>query len=251
MTEKEWLDSVDPQMMLEFLRGKASDRKLRLFACACCRRIWHLMPDERCHRAIEAAERYADGVVSEAEWQAALWGVREILNAWDADYEEAQERERMGWGWIPPVRTSAPDKAVDATYDAIFPTDDGLLDAARSACWAVGSHAGFGEEFTDAQRTEQRAQTMLLRDIFGNPFHPVTLDPTVLTWNDATVVRLAQAAYEERHMPAGTLDSDRLAVLTDALEEAGCSNPDILGHLRGPGPHVRGCWPVDLLLGKG
>jgi hypothetical protein len=93
-------------------------------------------------------------------------------------------------------------------------------------------------------------QPALFREVIGNPFRPVSISPSVLTWNDATVVRLAQAAYEERHLPAGTLDTNRLAVLADALEEAGCSDADILSHLRGPGPHVRGCWAVDLLLGK-
>jgi hypothetical protein len=64
------------------------------------------------------------------------------------------------------------------------------------------------------------------------------------------VVALAQAAYDEREQPSGRLDVARLAVLADALEDAGCDQPDLLGHLRGPGPHVRGCWAVDLLLGK-
>lgn len=86
--------------------------------------------------------------------------------------------------------------------------------------------------------------------IFGNPFRPVTIDPSLLLWHDALVVRLAQAAYDERHLPEGILDNGRIAVLADALEEAGCTDADILDHLRGPGPHVRGCWPVDLCLGK-
>jgi hypothetical protein len=90
----------------------------------------------------------------------------------------------------------------------------------------------------------------LLRDVIGNPFRPVVLSPTWLAWNDVTVVRLAQAAYDQRDLPAGTLDNTRLAVLADALEEAGCTSEDVLGHLRGPGPHVRGCWPIDLCLGK-
>ena len=87
----------------------------------------------------------------------------------------------------------------------------------------------------------------LLRDVVGNPFRRVVPSPAWLAWNEATVVRLAQAAYEERHMPEGTLDNGRLAVLADALEEAGCTDADILNHLRGPGPHVRGCWVVDLV----
>jgi hypothetical protein len=93
-------------------------------------------------------------------------------------------------------------------------------------------------------------QAYFLRDIFGDPFRPVSLAPAVLAWNDATVVRLAQAAYDQRQLPEGTLDNGRLAVLADALEEAGCTDADILGHLRGTGPHVRGCRPVDLILGK-
>jgi hypothetical protein len=88
---------------------------------------------------------------------------------------------------------------------------------------------------------------LLARDIFGNPFRPVAVSPSCRT---PQVAALARAAYERRDLPAGTLDVTRLAVLADALEEAGCTNPDLLGHLRDPGPHVRGCWAVDLLLGK-
>jgi hypothetical protein len=78
----------------------------------------------------------------------------------------------------------------------------------------------------------------------------VVVSPAWLTWHAGLVVRLAQAAYEERHLPAGTLDKDRLAVLADALEEAGCEDGQILGHLRSGGDHYRGCWAVDLLLGE-
>src|SRR5262249_44354893 len=97
---------------------------------------------------------------------------------------------------------------------------------------------------------ELMVQSDLLLDIIGNPFRQITIPPTILAWNDQLVVRLAQAAYEERHLPAGTLDNGRLAVLADALEEAGFTDAEILGHLRRPGPHVRGCWPIDLCLGK-
>jgi hypothetical protein len=89
-----------------------------------------------------------------------------------------------------------------------------------------------------------------LWDIFGNPFHHVSLDPAWLAWNGGAAVKLSQAAYEDRLLPSGELDPARLAVLADALEEAGCADANILAHCRGPGPHVRGCWVVDLLLGK-
>jgi hypothetical protein len=103
----------------------------------------------------------------------------------------------------------------------------------------------------EAEAHEAVIQTDLLRDLFGPlPFRLVTIDPTWLAWNDRVVVRLAQAAYEQRIMPEGTLDNGLLAILADALEEAGCTDTDILGHLRGPGPHVRCCWSVDLCLGK-
>jgi hypothetical protein len=88
----------------------------------------------------------------------------------------------------------------------------------------------------------------LLRDLFGNPFRPSTSDPA---WRTPDAVELAQAAYDERHLPAGTLDAALLAVLADALEEAGCSDGAMLSHLRGPGTHVRGCWVVDLILNRG
>ncbi|HEX4608509.1 MAG TPA: hypothetical protein VH092_09910 [Urbifossiella sp.] len=79
-----------------------------------------------------------------------------------------------------------------------------------------------------------------LRDIHGNPFRPVALDPS---WLTEAVAALAAGIYAERAF-------DRLPVLADALEDAGCANPDVLGHCRNAGPHARGCWAVDLLLGK-
>jgi hypothetical protein len=82
-----------------------------------------------------------------------------------------------------------------------------------------------------------------IREIFGNPFRPVSVDPSWVAWNDGTVVKLAQAIYDDRTF-------DHLPILADALEEAGCDNADILNHCRKPGVHVRGCWVVDLILGK-
>jgi hypothetical protein len=88
----------------------------------------------------------------------------------------------------------------------------------------------------------------LLRDLWGNPFRPPQIDRIVLR-EGSTVVRLAQSA-EDNLLPGGTLAEDHLAVLADALEDAGCTDAAILGHLRGPGPHVRGCWALDAILGR-
>jgi hypothetical protein len=106
-------------------------------------------------------------------------------------------------------------------------------------------------EYGPKREAEVLAQCDLAREVFANPFLPFPpVAPSVLRWDGGTVKRLAEAAYDRRAMPAGTLAVPRLAVLADALEEAGCSDAGLLGHLREPGPHVRGCWAVDLLLGR-
>jgi hypothetical protein len=104
-----------------------------------------------------------------------------------------------------------------------------------------------GPKFWREKEKEREQQRGVLLDIFGSPFRPATISPA---WRTPQVVALAQSAYDQRELPAGALDLPRLAILADAVEEAGCTDAGLLAHLRGPGPHVRGCWAVDLLLGK-
>jgi hypothetical protein len=115
----------------------------------------------------------------------------------------------------------------------------------------AGAYADVAEEggITTEAREERyfgglafgdRTLAVLLRDIFGNPFRPVTFSPS---WRTDTALSFAQQMYESR-------DFGAMPILTDALQDAGCDNEDILGHCRGDGPHVRGCWVVDLVLGK-
>jgi hypothetical protein len=219
MTEAEWLSCDDPEKMLEFLRGKASDRKLRLFAVACCRRVSHLagLPE------VAVAERAADGLVTEDELA-------------DARSESARGYEQSVGQF-----SHAPPPAYILAEGAALAATSSSATAAAAAAAQAATFAGGGEP---------PAQAVLLRDMFGTPFRPVPIDPAWLAWNDGTVVKLAQAAYENHDLPSGHLDLTRLAVLADALEDAGCPDPDLLGHLRGPGPHVRGCFVIDLLLGK-
>jgi hypothetical protein len=107
-------------------------------------------------------------------------------------------------------------------------------------------------DYYAVEMVEKVVQCRILRDLFRKPFSPLpSLSPQLLAWNAGTVKRLAEEAYERRIMPVGTLDPDRLAVLADALEEAGCQDQEILGHLRQSGAvHVRGCHVVDILLAK-
>jgi hypothetical protein len=92
-----------------------------------------------------------------------------------------------------------------------------------------------------AQLLDREVAATLLREIFGNPFRPVTFDPT---WRTSTAVAIARGMYESR-------DFSAMPILADALEDAGCDNADILTHCRDEKQvHVHGCWVVDLVLGK-
>jgi hypothetical protein len=110
----------------------------------------------------------------------------------------------------------------------------------HTALWADGIAQRSGYDFSC---DEDAQQCRLVRCLFGNPFRPVVPDPVWLRWNDGIIPRLAQGIYHERAF-------DRLPILADALEEAGCTNPEMLDHCRQPGTHARGCWVVDALLGR-
>jgi hypothetical protein len=237
MTEAEWLACADPAPMLRFLRHTESDRKLRLFAAACCRRIWHLLADERSRRAVEVAECYVDGLTSKAERAAAY-----------AEASAAASATCRIESGIIPGGSSYAYLAHDAGGVAASAAAD-VLDYDRFA--APDDVARLAVDAAANPYAEAATQASVLRDIFGNPFNPSpSLPASVLVWNDGTVQRLAQAIYEERQLPAGTLDAGRLAILADALLDAGCEDEELLAHLRSPGPHVSGCWAVDALLGK-
>jgi hypothetical protein len=222
VTEAEWLACTEPEKMLRFFQGKASKRKMRLFACALARGVWSLLSTTRVRKAVEAAERFADGTTVKREMTAAGAGAQHA--AWAVcSYGPHFKNEQIAAA------------SATARYSAYADIRFGTTLACHNAEVAGISAASLCD---------------VLREIVGNPFRPITLSPVILTWNDGVVVRLAQAAYEQRNMLEGTIDNSLLAILADALEEAGCTDADILGHLRGPGPHVRGCWPVDLCLGK-
>jgi hypothetical protein len=228
MTEAEWMNCADPEPMLEFLRGKASDRKLRLFAVACCRRVWNLLSDERSRIAVTTAESFADGAA----------GLEDAGAAWNSAYAYADSLyfEQADGHFHSPLDGAAGAAGWCGAPDAYAAAHHSATDAA----WA-GDY-GRGRERT-VRPSERTSQSRLLRCIIGNPFRPVTPSPAWLAWKDGALRKMAAGIYAER----GFAD---LPILADALEDAGCADAAVLAHCRSGGAHVHGCWVVDLLLGK-
>jgi hypothetical protein len=204
MTEAEWWACETPSLLLECLRGEQYDRQRRLFVCACCRRLWHLLADGRSRAAVVTAERFADGLVTRQElefsWDAAQFGLADMF--------------------------TFPDEA-----------DAANVLAAQAAQWPTVT-------WFNIPALSRGEQAHILRDIVGpRLFRPAHVDPRWLSWHDGTVRGLSEEIAERQRF-------ELLPILADALEDAGCTERAILGHCRGPGPHVRGCWVVDALLGR-
>jgi hypothetical protein len=232
MTEQEWLEYTDPLPMLEFVKGKASDRKLRLFAVACCRRIWyHDQQHEHgdgINSAIVTGESFADGLIGKK----ALRRAASLIGGVGA-YSSMASRANVKGAIL---------------EEAAFNTAVGAVKHAGDFFAFIAIHDWFTLDnrviFRAARESESGTQSAILRDIFANPFHPKpTLDPAILHWNDGTIPKMVGAIYQGRAF-------DQLPILADALEEAGCVDNKVLAHCRQPSIHVRGCWVVDLVLGK-
>jgi hypothetical protein len=220
MTEAEWLNDSDTKLReaLAFLEGKASDRKMRLFICACCRLVWDLLGESACREAVEVGELYADGEVTEARFQA-------VSDAVDRVVERVMEREYDPGGYGAPQAS---------TYACC------ARGAAPALAWSAASCAGAAANM-NGMYSANHEQVDCLRDIIGNPFRPVVFSPA---WRTDTAVGLARQMYASR-------DFGAMPILADALQDAGCESDDILSHCRDPKQvHVRGCWVVDLVLGK-
>ena len=258
MTEAEWLVCGDPFHMLCHLQEGGTlgacwgSRKARLFAVACCRRVLAFLPDDRHREAVELSARFADGQASAS------------------DLEELSESLWAFYG-VPPGAGYLIQPAEMCYLLSYWPLAADWMDActgAEQAVMLVGhvhrtgqvlrsdvwfANDKWWESEAEAARTAERfAQASVIRDIFGNPFRPSSsLSPAVLAWNDGTVRRIAEGIYQDRQMPEGTLDNSRLLILADALLDAGCEDEALMEHCRSEGPHVRGCWAIDTILGKG
>ncbi len=291
---EDWLVSRDPFRMLQFLGKDVSERKLRLFACACCRRLWHVIDDDAGRKAVEVAELFADGQIGEAERKAAreaaltvalrerdLFGpAGHLANAttmavsrgteliWDrftgviisAGPGKWQENAFRCTG----EGTSYCDPAYHSATVALCCSDAANWEAARQrlaewqgrpihqrlwryakilvTSWFSGHNWSMrfanSEEFYQPIWREHAAQADLLRDVFGNPCHPCTLDSALPT---GEISAMAGSIYRERRF-------NELPLLGHALQDAGCKSEAILRHCFDRQTHVRGCWLLDALL---
>lgn len=232
MTEAEWLTATDPTPMLVHIRDWGSCRKHRLFGCECCRRIWHLLVDPRSREAVESAEHYADDQITQQQLSAAHVGADRAVGPPNRrNFVYARSSGRM-LAFRSFVSCSAA-KAVARPTNFLNKLTRSIQQTTHYALLAE-----FGDRYTFGPSRTQHSD--LLRCIFGNPFQPTIIDPI---WFTSDVYTLAEGIYQDRAF-------DRMPILADALQDGGCDNEDILNHCRQSGEHVRGCWVVDLLLGK-
>jgi hypothetical protein len=227
---QEWIEVNDIYATLRIFQKEASPRKWRLFAVACCRRVWHLLTNDSGRRAVDLAERFADDEVS----------IEELRNAWK-DVIAAQRASHCNRNNIAlPSALSAARNATDP--GPIVHSFLDFADARRATSEREFVQPGPNRKRRQrlADRQESCAQSALIRDILGNPFLPASLAPSCVS---RSVMDLAHVIYTEKSFHL-------LHRLGAELQIAGCNDPSILQHCRSPLPHVRGCWVVDLVLGK-
>lgn len=246
MTEAEWLSCDVALAMIRFISDekagrkariptrqfsrKRLNRKLRLFFCARCREMWAAMLDPRSRTAVEVAERFADGLLGRSALRQARLAAYDLA----ARPGVSSAEHHAYWAtWLDVMMLTLHEHS---SWDEYLET---LTHEARRNP-DTNEAAAQVAQFRDSLRRERATQAALLHDLLGNPFRPVRIDRRSLT---EEVLALAGTIYEERAF-------NRLPDLANALSTAGCANQDLLSHLRGSGPHVRGCWVVDLLLGK-
>lgn len=248
--EADWLECGEdgPGLAISKLRHDPSrQRKLFLAGCAWARRFWDVRLGRRSKTAVEVYERFADGEAPAGTYEAAWSRFAEMFAkhgdyfAWMGDVKESESdfftaliQARAAWqSALPYVKDDpAAEAAIVLPARGVYSLGRGAyLDASDEFAFASGN-----------QSAEYYVQCNIIRDVFG-PFRQVSLEATWLTSKDGAVARIAGAIYEERAF-------DRMTELADALENSGCKNRQILEHCRSQGEHVRGCWVIDLLLGK-
>jgi hypothetical protein len=211
------------------LADRLTARKMRLFACACCRQIWNQIGDAGSRARVELAESFADGLTSDRQRQTAL---AEAKAATDEAVANRVGKTDNRWQWFDAVRQTLEK---DPARHVIGP----------NAAWILAQDFAPGGVVTGelGEPYLERAEAMqadLVRDVFGNPFRKAAIKKR---WLTDSVRQIAECIYREQGY-------DRLSTLGDALLAGGCNDEQIIAHCRSKGPHVRGCCVVDMILGK-
>jgi hypothetical protein len=234
MTEQEWLVCDNPELMLQFLQGRSSDRKLRLLAVACCRRAGELLrADKHFPALLSFIECVADGEGQQLG----------PLTPAASDEEDHPVSIRFSFDAMLALAPSVPYDEPNPLFTlrgSVLYNDSWIAAWNTISCLVFQATPGRGTEYDPSGLP---FLSEVIRESFGNPFRSIAIESSWLSWNDSTIPRIARSIYENQA-------SDDFPILADALEDAGCTDSVILEHLRGPGPHGRGCWAVDLLLDK-
>ncbi len=236
MTEELWFGPIMSARLLDFVAdGALTDRKLRLFAVGLSRVLESWASEQFLLDATQQAEKVADDLIQAS----AIEPTRQMLLEKRREYLrtecQMEERDAMIRGAL--FRLPKESREWIGKWDVVH---GGLhIEAKRAAQLAIRSAIRVVRSL-HLPHLQSAVTGSIVRDIFGNPFRPVTIDPR---WLTATVIDLADAIYADRAF-------DRMPILADALMDAGCDSEEIIAHCRGDAPHVRGCWAVDLVLGK-
>jgi hypothetical protein len=230
MSEHAWIKCQNPGTMLAFLGKQLSERKRRLFGCACCRKVQHLL-DEPTWNVLLVAERYADGTATADELDGVThaiseegWASRAVIRCVQTDPKYLGQCD-LAWIDATVALGMTTREADEITEWFDLWEQDGITDE-------------IAEHFAEFSGVDFVA---LLREIVGNPFRRAKPDKQ---WLTSDVLALARGIYDERAF-------DRMPILADALQDAGCNDHEILSHCRNPDrEHARGCWLIDRILGK-
>jgi hypothetical protein len=233
LTEVAWLEAVSPNILLAYFRPwERFRRQFRLYVCAYYRQHWKML-NQACRDLVALCENLAYFTQTKTEFDE---GKNEVLKQAQKEWEKSGNH---GLAHIGP-------ELLDQLELKHLPGWEGW--PPREIKWLEGTNqerrAALEKEFAELGRF----QVMLLRDIFGNPFRPLIPDAS---WFTPDVLTKTQEALNDRFLPEGILNVHRLGLVADALEETGCKNFELLGHLRSKGPHVLGCWALDLILRNG
>ncbi|MGF1580780.1 MAG: hypothetical protein ACFCD0_15570 [Gemmataceae bacterium] len=231
MTEDKWFACQNPDHLLDYVQDQISDRKLRLFVCACVRMVWDLLIDDRSRRAVDCGERLANGHLSYAQTRNVGLAARSAeLSFRDSNFRGSQGRMQAYHA----ARAAALTLVPNADLMRLGPTFCELAQIEKLSQL---------EPPAAVRRRVRSAQSRLLRCLVGNPFRPMYVEPRCLVWNGGIIVKIAQRIDESRNY-------GHLPVLADALEEAGCSNEVILEHCREGTTHAKGCHVLDCILSR-